>query len=104
MSQIAHILALYLSLLTLFPCADKAEAAISADVSVQAAHTHGVNEPGSDLCSPLCLCSCCGISFQAPVINKFSLKKLSIIYVYTALRATDAPFRSPGAVCHPPKA
>ncbi|MCB9304689.1 MAG: hypothetical protein H6566_28990 [Lewinellaceae bacterium] len=65
------VLAVYFLMLAFLPCADPAQGCVvdapehSSEITALASHTHGHHSEGSDHCSPLCICSCCG-SFLLP--------------------------------------
>jgi hypothetical protein len=62
------ILALYVGVLSCFPCQDKiAHTAyeISSDVDIHSESDH--TEPVGDFCSPFCICACCATASVPPV-------------------------------------
>ena len=69
------ILALYIGILSCFPCQDGAvHLPYEKGVSLEAAHNEPEHpEHGGDYCSPLCICSCCATVTMPPMLFGFSL-------------------------------
>ncbi|MCB9050523.1 MAG: hypothetical protein H6556_13940 [Lewinellaceae bacterium] len=99
------ILAIYFLILAFLPCADAAQACVadapehSAEITTLASHTHGHHGEGTDHCSPVCVCSCCGsfllpglklappvqqreIIEEAPLVPVHSIERLYLPFVF----------------------
>ena len=62
------IFAFYFVLLAAMPCADRASANnehIIAIETIDAHHTHESHTHELDLCSPFCVCNCCGVHIMS---------------------------------------
>jgi hypothetical protein len=65
---ISILLSIYVLLLTAAPCVDHDEAGLPSDVSVIRTIDLTAHDADQDCCSPFCICSCCGIAADIPVI------------------------------------
>lgn len=86
------ILALYMMALFITPCADLYKKDVSQDRnhSTQIAHQNNDNHSETtDLCTPFCLCDCCGVMssvdhqlnvFNIGKIKSFDLSKSKVYY------------------------
>ncbi|MEQ9441080.1 MAG: hypothetical protein RIG62_18700 [Cyclobacteriaceae bacterium] len=102
---LAQLLACYLVILTLYPCGDDViEAIYASQPTVSATHTHSGSEPATDFCSPLCLCTCCGVSVQLAEVHPFEMfeETRQILDKFSAL-TVSSPLSFPKAIFHPPK-
>ena len=57
-------------MLTAYPCADKHNdvTTISSNSQAHSQHNHSHDEE-TDLCSPFCVCNCCGMTLSVSQIN-----------------------------------
>ncbi|CAM4357477.1 DUF6660 family protein [Flavobacterium terrigena] len=53
------ILSVYIIMLTAYPCADKHNDVLVKSSNTSPQHNHSHDEE-ADLCSPFCVCNCCG--------------------------------------------
>ena len=105
MSVLSTILSVFMLLISLLPCADEPQTVEQASpvsyVTDQDPYQHS---GGVDLCSPLCVCACCGVSVHTVDTPVFSLLQPEIPSVsLSQLTTITFPVRFPGAVFHPPK-
>ena len=82
MKKTAHILAIYLLLLSLIPCGDggggMAELVNHLFNIEHQAHSNHDQHSGScsdDFCSPFCVCNCCSIALDYPMDTVLSIKE-----------------------------
>ncbi len=64
MKILTIIFAVYFVLLAAMPCADRATAnyeQVIAIETIDANHNHDSHTHELDLCSPFCICNCCGV-------------------------------------------
>ncbi len=63
------ILSLLLMVLSCLPCADAANSEHSQTTTEK--HTHDSGDKHNDLCSPFCICNCCGVQILSftPVLS-----------------------------------
>lgn len=91
MKVFSSILALYMMVLFIMPCADMYEKDVfnNHEHSTEITHQDNHEHTDSDLCTPFCLCGCCGIvsgvvlQWNVPNIGKpktFDLSKPKIYY------------------------
>ncbi|TDP03328.1 DUF6660 family protein [Flavobacterium sp. 245] len=105
MKWIAALLSIYLMALSNMPCADmEVNSAMhkTAQFSSEENHSH---DKDNDLCSPFCVCNCCGaqvLSYQPSITFEFS-KSCSKIAV--ALPTYNSVFISDfyGSIWQPPQ-
>ncbi|HEV7378294.1 MAG TPA: DUF6660 family protein [Dyadobacter sp.] len=71
------ILALYIGILSCFPCQDgEVHLSLDGNVSTEVVHNESDHpEHGGDYCSPLCICSCCATVTMPPMFFGLSLPK-----------------------------
>ncbi|NIJ43735.1 hypothetical protein FHR24_000174 [Wenyingzhuangia heitensis] len=78
MRAIAFVLAVFICLLALNPCADK-EPHAEDEKYVQVGDTHSHNSDAQDDCSAFCICLCCGASVQLVSVIFFDeLKEIEL--------------------------
>ncbi len=91
MKILSSILALYMTVLFVMPCADRYDKEVRNDQEHATERTHQDthDHTGSDLCTPFCLCSCCGMVsgivlqwnvFNIGKANTFDLSKPKVYY------------------------
>jgi hypothetical protein len=91
-------------LISLLPCEDEPQTVDQrSTVSYVTDHDPCQHTGGVDLCSPLCVCACCGISIHTVDTIVFSLLQPEIPSVPLSQLTITFPVRFPGAVFHPPK-
>lgn len=65
MTKVAMLLAMYVLVLAMVPCADEGICTSATDLAITEGHNHDSDthesEQHQDSCTPLCVCSCCGI-------------------------------------------
>lgn len=71
---LTYICSIYFLLLAVMPCTDYSACAedFITNVEVQDSNTHDHSDPSSDICSPLCVCDCCGLSVLQPALIAFN--------------------------------
>ncbi|MFN8325740.1 DUF6660 family protein [Flavobacterium sp.] len=61
MKLLTVILSIYLVTLSAIPCADiKSESEVHLEVAQTSDKDNHSHDKGNDLCSPFCICNCCG--------------------------------------------
>jgi hypothetical protein len=60
MKVLSLFLCLYFMLLSVMPCSDVEECTESINTSIAALESHGDHSHEAELCSPFCVCLCCG--------------------------------------------
>jgi hypothetical protein len=82
MKLLSLLFAFYFFALALFPCADKVERDKFEKQEISENSNHADHEHTSEMCSPLCLCVCCGIQLvftakleSIPYSNSKDIKK-----------------------------
>ena len=104
MSVLSTILSVFMLFISLLPCADEPQTVNQGStVSYVVDHAPCQHSGGVDLCSPLCVCACCGVSIHTVDIPIFSLFQPEVPSVFLSPLTTTFPVRFPGAVFHPPK-
>nr|WP_314495841.1 DUF6660 family protein [uncultured Chryseobacterium sp.] len=66
------LLSLFLVFLITMPCSDSGSDVSSSETKVTS-HNQKEDSKHNDLCSPFCICACCGIHTTAPVYPAFQL-------------------------------
>lgn len=105
MKGLSIVLSIYIALLSWLPCSDEAIVVDSSQpVATFTSDTQRSDEhPPIDLCSPLCICSCCGgfVLTSLPINTFQTLAKPIIRPVFYTL----APYCQPSfGFWQPPKA
>lgn len=74
---LTYICSIYFLLLAVMPCTDYSVCAedFTTSIDIQNSTTHDHSDPSSDICSPLCVCDCCGISVLQPDLIVFNSTK-----------------------------
>ena len=97
MKCLAILMAIFFFSMAVVPCTDgttcKEEASLSHD------HSHDGEE---DHCTPLCACSCCGLSFMLPLLDELELYEKQASYVYDFAYSKDYSFSYSNNTWHPP--
>lgn len=65
MNLLRWILAFYFMALSLMPCEDVYQPSGSANTALQLSVQESHSKDKGDICSPLCMCSCCQITVSA---------------------------------------
>ena len=62
----SFLLSLYLCVMVIYPCNDQGDCADEAQTSLSLSYNGTQDHSGQDedLCSPLCICSCCAAAYQ----------------------------------------
>ncbi|WP_148908956.1 DUF6660 family protein [Sphingobacterium micropteri] len=109
MKVFSSIMALYMMVLFIIPCADMYEKEVfhQHEHSTEIAHEDSHDHPETtDMCSPFCFCGCCGIvsgvvlqwsTFNIGKIISFDLPKPKVYYKYVFIP------RYFGEIWQPPK-
>lgn len=63
------ILCIYFMLLSIMPCSDVEECMSASQTSISALTDHGNHSHESEMCSPFCVCACCGQDAPIPFDN-----------------------------------
>ena len=104
MKIFAFILSLFFMVLTLVPCNDVAKGLGEKVCLAEDIHLEQSQDQHADLCTPFCVCNCCGISMIVLQITKLLPEKIVVLikdilpeknYNYALLDAAG--------VWHPPK-
>lgn len=71
---LTYLCSLYFLLLAVMPCTDYSACAedFTTTIALQENASHDHSDPTSDICSPLCVCDCCGISVLQPSLIVFN--------------------------------
>ncbi len=78
MKIFVYLLSVYVMVLSLMPCLDSYTCEDEkASVSISGNHDHSKDE--GDLCSPFCICSCCGVSFLGVNIPVFFSQSIKVM-------------------------
>jgi len=71
----AFLLSLFFLVLTVVPCSDTAELLGDNVCMVQDIHLEQGQDTHADLCTPFCVCNCCGMSMSVSQIKKLLPEK-----------------------------
>lgn len=72
MRLFCFIFALYVAALAVMPCGDN-EDCTQSKLQIELADDHSEHEHESEMCTPFCICSCCGTSLQVANIFNFEI-------------------------------
>ncbi|MGK0364449.1 MAG: hypothetical protein ACI85O_001506 [Saprospiraceae bacterium] len=82
MKTTAHILAIYLLLLSLIPCSDGGGGMVEliqhffkVELHAHSGHDEDSGSCGDDFCSPFCVCNCCSIAIDFPAEASLNIKE-----------------------------
>ncbi|MGV3696998.1 DUF6660 family protein [Flavobacterium sp.] len=100
------ILSFYLVLLSCLPCADlETDTIVKTGHEIGATHEDHSENHTTDLCSPFCVCNCCGqqtfTSFQA--VTYFIPVKFEVIKTSTPLYTAPIYSNHFGSIWQPPQ-
>ncbi|WP_374757833.1 DUF6660 family protein [Telluribacter humicola] len=104
MKQLSVLSALFLLLLSCFPCTDsQAASAVRDTLRVELSHDHQNHGQEADLCPPFCQCNCCGgfaLFFQLATSIPPRLRPINTVSdIYVRTSAVSPSF----AFWHPPR-
>ena len=77
--MIAFLLSLFFMVLTVVPCSDAAGGFGDKVCVSQDLHLEQTKVQHTDLCTPFCVCSCCGISVSFVQIKKLLPEKILLL-------------------------
>lgn len=69
MKLLAFFLSLFFMVLTMVPCNDAAKGLSEKVCQNQDLHLEQSQDQHADLCSPFCVCNCCGMTLSVSQIN-----------------------------------
>ena len=104
MKIFAFILSLFFMVLTVVPCNDVAKGLGEKVCLAEDIHLEQSQDQHADLCTPFCVCNCCGISMTVSQIPKLLPEKIALLikenlpqnsYYYT--------IPEPAGIWQPPK-
>ena len=77
LKSITILLSIYLLLLALLPCGDRLECNDSDSRSTSISETqHDEHQHETEICSPFCICACCGQLVNIPSTTSFLVKAI----------------------------
>jgi hypothetical protein len=106
MKLLYFLLSVYLVALSCLPCADmEVNCAADSAKNLGANHEKQSHEEGSDLCSPFCVCNCCGAQF----VTFQTTPSIDFPTVTTVIATKESIYKSTftsnfyGSIWQPPK-
>lgn len=88
-------------LLSVFPCRDVEDMALTAYTTVTVPHRDEDKSP--EICSPLCVCTCCSVTRLAPVRGHDVKINVAYISVSYHVRGDKSPEKVAFSIWQPPK-
>ena len=104
MKFLAFSLSLFFMVLTMVPCSDAAKGLGEKVCLAENVHLEQGQDQHADLCTPFCVCNCCGMSMTVMLLKKLLPEKIALLikgtlpeknYNYAVLHTVG--------VWHPPK-
>jgi len=98
------ILSIYIIILTAYPCADKHNDVLVKSSNTSSQHNHSHDEE-ADLCSPFCVCNCCG----QQTITFLEIQSIQFLVQFQEIKTSISFYKSIsfsnfyGSIWQPPK-
>lgn len=103
MKIVALILSIYITALSIVPCADgMLQSSLKTDTSVSASDHDSKHSEHEDDCTPFCTCVCCGSLIVIPHILSFVKQSVVVSTIYQFHYTFDYSFDFKEGVWHPP--
>jgi hypothetical protein len=103
MKWLRFMLCIYFTLLCFVPCSDASECTESTYTSISGAEDHQSHSHESELCSPFCICVCCGQSISFPIHGPVINQQVFPSEPYASIYQTTFPHEVHSAIWQPPK-
>jgi hypothetical protein len=97
------ILCIYFTLLCFVPCSDANECTEAPYSSISGAEDHESHSHESELCSPFCICVCCGQSTSFPIHGSVMIPQVFPAEPFASIYQTTVPHEVYDAIWQPPK-
>ena len=79
MKIFAFLLSLFFMALTVVPCSDAAKGLGEKVCLAENVHLEQGQDQHADLCTPFCVCNCCGMSMTVMLLKKLLPEKIALL-------------------------
>jgi hypothetical protein len=103
MKGLSLFLCLYFMLLSVMPCSDAVECTESINTTIAALDDHGNHSHEAELCSPFCICLCCGQFTSFPMETSVTEGMAFVSTPLSPVYPSSFPLDVHLAIWQPPK-